>query len=110
MYGIKSFAFNARINDGIDYVISGNVTETKNNEWSYYDNSIVLNVGDVLYYVVNVDYNDGNGITMYSEPEESFTVTGIRLLIQYLSIKSQSFRCNIPYRITRRRKLSIGIT
>lgn len=51
--------------------------QSENDEWTYYDNDIVLSVGDVLYFSVNVNYDDGSGdVTTYQKLEQSFTIAG----------------------------------
>lgn len=55
---------------------SVDVIKAKNGRWTYFAKSARLKVGDVIYYWVNVDYDDGTGKRGYIKDDQSFVVNG----------------------------------
>lgn len=55
---------------------SVDILKPKNGRWTYINRAARLKPGDVIYYWVNVDYDDGEGKRGYIKDAQSFTVTG----------------------------------
>ncbi|KAF2893393.1 hypothetical protein ILUMI_12787 [Ignelater luminosus] len=78
--GIKLFEFHAKINRRINSREEGNlskdVIQAVNGRWTYLDENVRLESGDVIYYWIKVDYVLGNQrIGRYKE-NQTFKVTG----------------------------------
>ncbi|KAF5298988.1 hypothetical protein FQA39_LY11620 [Lamprigera yunnana] len=76
--GISLFAFHGKINEEMDGREAGqfsvDVLRSKDGRWTYINKSARLKVGDVIYYWVNVDYDDGNGMRGYVKDADPFAV------------------------------------
>ncbi|KAF5294929.1 hypothetical protein FQR65_LT10641 [Abscondita terminalis] len=77
--GITLFAFHGKINSEMNGREAGtysvDVVKPKDGRWTYYNRAAKLNVGDVVHYWVNVDYDDGNGIRGYVKDADPFTIS-----------------------------------
>lgn len=83
--GIKLFAFHGKINEDFDGLAAGffsrDINKAKEGRWSFYDPFAKLQVGDILYYWLYVEYSDGMGIRGYQKLDQNFEVKGESLYI-----------------------------
>ncbi|KAF2893395.1 hypothetical protein ILUMI_12789 [Ignelater luminosus] len=77
--GISLFAFHGKINQEMDGREAGtysvDILKPRDGRWTYTNRAAKLKPGDVIYYWVNVDYDDGEGKRGYIKDDQSFTVT-----------------------------------
>lgn len=55
---------------------SGDILAPQVGKWTYINITPKLKIGDVIYYWVSVDYDDGTGKRTYIKDNLSFTVKG----------------------------------
>jgi hypothetical protein len=74
--GIQLFAFHGNVNKEMNGLEAGqmarDIIKAKNGRWVFQDDRLKLNIGDVIYYWLYVQY-EGLG---YQKLDQTWTVTG----------------------------------
>jgi hypothetical protein len=85
--GVQLFAFHGNVNKEMYSLEAGqlsrDIIKTKNGRWVFQDDRLKLDIGDVIYYWLYVQY-EGLG---YQKLDQSWTVTGEHKLLasQFIS-------------------------
>ncbi|GJQ68275.1 GNBP3 [Trypoxylus dichotomus] len=79
--GIKLLAFHGKINEDFDGLEAGtfarDITRPDNGRWTFKDSSQKFKPGDVLYYWLYVDYNNGKHTLGYRRENQKFIINDI---------------------------------
>uniref|UniRef100_A0A6P7GA73 Beta-1,3-glucan-binding protein-like n=1 Tax=Diabrotica virgifera virgifera TaxID=50390 RepID=A0A6P7GA73_DIAVI len=76
--GIKLFAFHGKINEDFDGLEAGtfarDILKPRNGSWTFRDRETRLKKGDIIYYWLYVDYNNGRNTLGYRKTDQQYEV------------------------------------
>lgn len=76
--GIALFAFHGKINTALKSSEAGSFSQdirsATKSRWVFTDNSTLLKPGDILYYWIYVEHNDGSGVRGYPSIIQAYKV------------------------------------